>query len=498
MPITRPTLSFIKHFIIYGIGNVANRIITFILIPVTTRYLSVPEVGIIALLEMVELFLTTVFSQGLGPALWRRLSDKRNNVTGKTIIFSSFVGQFISNILIVALLYLFSGMITIGIGLPNDLIFILNLVFINSLMVAGTNFMLSLWRFYDKSGLFSIFSSFRFLFIVTLSIYFIIFLDLRIPGLVYAKIIVNGLSFALTVVYILFRHYSSFSPIIYLKIQKYGAYFVLLALVTPILNTINRMFINEYLTLSDVGIFSIAFKFGMLINILLVTPIQLTWLPMMYKLGNEERSKRYYKDFTYYYTILSTFMLLILAVWRYDLIMLFTTEDYILGAKFIPFVALAYVINGYRHFFMSGLAVNDKLSIIGYSSAGTIILNIVLNYFLISRFGMWGAIAALIISYLTLSSTIYFSSQLLVKVNWGIKKTSRVILCMLFFILLNEMAIVANFSYDLLIKFILTLSFIIVLKFFNLIGLKEINGIKSLFQNIINRLKNKTEKQNVI
>jgi len=71
MGIRKTTATFIKHFIVYGLGNVANKLITVVLIPVTTRYLTILEVGVLALLEMLELFLTTIFIQGIGNSVWR-------------------------------------------------------------------------------------------------------------------------------------------------------------------------------------------------------------------------------------------------------------------------------------------------------------------------------------------------------------------------------------------------------------------------------------------
>ena len=92
------------------------------------------------------------------------------------------------------------------------------------------------------------------------------------------------------------------------------------------------------------AIFSIAFKFGMLINILLVTPMQLAWLPMMYKIGDGVNSKKYYRDFAYYYSIISSFVFLIITIFREEMLLVFTTSDYLSGAKYIPIIAAATIL----------------------------------------------------------------------------------------------------------------------------------------------------------
>ena len=289
MSIRDKTKAFIKNFVIYGLGNIANKVITVVLIPVTTRYLLVMEVGLLALLEMLELFLTTILMMGIGNAVWRYLGrDTEEN--DRTIIFSAYIGRLAINILIVAVLIIFSDLITRFLNIPPEYLNLVILIIVNSLLVAGSNFVLSLWRYFDHSFQFSIFSTTRFFLIVSFSLYFVIVLDLRVLGIVYAKLIVNGLGFLYSILYVFIKYRSTISSSVYLKLQRYAFYFILLALVTPILNTANRLFINHFLTLDEVAIFSIAFKFGMLIIILLVTPMQLAWLPMMYKLGSDTKS----------------------------------------------------------------------------------------------------------------------------------------------------------------------------------------------------------------
>ena len=487
MSIRDKTKAFIKNFVIYGLGNIANKVITVVLIPVTTRYLLVMEVGLLALLEMLELFLTTILMMGIGNAVWRYLGrDTEEN--DRTIIFSAYIGRLAINILIVAVLIIFSDLITRFLNIPPEYLNLVILIIVNSLLVAASNFVLSLWRYFDHSLQFSIFSTARFFLIVSFSLYFVIVLDLRVLGIVYAKLIVNGLGFLYSILYVFIKYRSTISSSVYLKLQRYGFYFILLALVTPILNTANRLFINHFLTLDEVAIFSIAFKFGMLINILLVTPMQLAWLPMMYKLGTDTKSTRYYRDFAYYYTIIASLVFILIAIFREQLLLALTTADYLTGAKYIPMVAAAYLINGYRHFFMSGSAIKDKTSFLGYASIMTIIINLLLNNWLIGSFGIWGAVFTTLLSYIILSVTILMASQTIIKVNWGWPKISGVMLCMVIFILIHEYIISSNFLPNWTLKSIIFIGYILTLRLTGLISQKEIKGLLELMDKIMFRL----------
>ena len=69
--------------IIYGFSNLLTKIVAVTLIPLYTNYLSVYEVGIIALLEMVELFVVTLIPIGCVNAMWRYLPEKKDQDKNK-------------------------------------------------------------------------------------------------------------------------------------------------------------------------------------------------------------------------------------------------------------------------------------------------------------------------------------------------------------------------------------------------------------------------------
>jgi O-antigen/teichoic acid export membrane protein len=490
MVVTGTTTKFFKHIMVYGLGNIANKIITVILIPVATKYLTIIEVGILGLLEMLELFLTTILSQGMGAAIWRFMglnSDDKDS----TILFSAFVGRMVVNIFIVFILVMFSEVITNVLNIPYDYVNIVILIILNSLMVVSSNFVLNIWRYYDRSVLYSLYSTSRFFLIITLSLYFVIILDLKLFGIVYAKIIVNAVGFIHSLIYVIVKYRSKISLSLYYKLQKYGIYFILLALVTPVLNTMNRLFINHYLTLNDVAIFSIAFKFGMLINILIVTPMQLAWLPMMYKIGDGVNSKKYYRDFAYYYSIISSFVFLIITIFREEMLLVFTTSDYLSGAKYIPIIAAAYLVNGYRHFFMSALAIKDRTSFLGYASIITILINIILNNWFVNLYGIWGAALTTFLSYLALTSMILIFSQKIVKIEWGLLNISKIMLYMLVFTFGSEILINTTDLSSWLLRCIILISYILTLILTGLISRNQIIGINNLIKGAIKFVQSK-------
>ena len=68
-----------KESILYGIGHISSRLITFLLLPLFTNILSPYEYGIIALVYTFIAFLTVILHFGLDTALLRHYKPAENN-----------------------------------------------------------------------------------------------------------------------------------------------------------------------------------------------------------------------------------------------------------------------------------------------------------------------------------------------------------------------------------------------------------------------------------
>jgi len=106
MSIRPPIKLLASNSFIYGIGNILSKLSAFFLIPIYTRYLSMTEVGIIALLEMAELFIITIVPLGLVNAIWRYFPESTKKEKVK-ILSSAFWGINGIGIIVFLVLVLF-------------------------------------------------------------------------------------------------------------------------------------------------------------------------------------------------------------------------------------------------------------------------------------------------------------------------------------------------------------------------------------------------------
>jgi len=483
MSIRPPIKLLASNSFIYGIGNILSKLSAFFLIPIYTRYLSMTEVGIIALLEMAELFIITIVPLGLVNAIWRYFPESTKKEKVK-ILSSAFWGINGIGIIVFLVLVLFREQIAshlqFGVNGPTFILILL----CNSFLFVGGQFILWMFQYEQKAIKYLAISLFQFLGVLILNIIFVLFLDKGIIGVLYSKFIVFFILYLISGSFILWRAAVLPSITLLKKLMKYGLPLVIVSFVTPILTLSDRYFLNLFVSLEEIGVYSIAYKFGMLINMLLVVPLQRTLTPLIYQTGIGQDAQKIYKDAMFYYALIGCFFLIVMDVLAPSFLQYFATKDYLSGAAIIPWITLAYFINGFRSFFRSSLALKDKTTVLGWIGIITIILNIGLNFLLIRELGVTGAVIATVISYLFVVSCIYFNAQRIMRIDWKwirlIKLATITLITIFCYHGLFRLGIHSNIFAVLLSLVLFCVSLLIT----KTIGWREINGIKLIFHKI--------------
>src|SRR5665647_863304 len=101
----------IKDTVVYGLGNIAVKIVGFLLIPIYTdkKYLSMDDFGVLGILEISALVLAASMASGLPQSLTRWFWDKEHKKNQKGIFFMSLSTQIVVAILFCLLLIPLSG-----------------------------------------------------------------------------------------------------------------------------------------------------------------------------------------------------------------------------------------------------------------------------------------------------------------------------------------------------------------------------------------------------
>lgn len=254
---------------------------------------------------------------------------------------------------------------------------------------------------------------------------------------------------------------------------------------TIVLLYIDRIAIKDLMSLSDVGIFGIAFRFSAIVSLVL-SGFQTAMAPLIYQnYKNVEAPFEIARIFKYFLLSVLSFIIA-LSFFSKEVLIVFTTPAYYEAAKIIPIISFATLFLA-MNIFTPGLSLVKKTKIIAFINIFAGVLNTVLNYSLIPHFGIIGASASTLLSSIVTFIIYMKYSQKYFYVPYEWSKIITVFCVGIFFVLLiRPVENIININLLPLILFkIVVLVLIILFMLKTLIGFKKSNELLKYFSNII-------------
>ncbi len=403
----------IKHTSIYGIGNILAQVVSFIMLPLYTAYLTPADYGIMALIEITVDLISIMLGLQISSAVTRYYFefsdiDKRNTVVstsywlafGVLILFLPllwFIAPFLSSQIFNDLQYsnlFFVAMLSMTIGMFKEIGFVY-------------------LRIRAKSISFFVLNMAMLILVVALNIYFIAYLQIGVVGIFYSSLINVSIFFATLSCWVLKEVGVRFSGKIAKQMISYSFPLIFSQLFRILVNSSDKFFINYFFSPVETGIYSIAQKVGAALNSLVTVPFMMSYQPRRFEIMRREDARQVYSDIlTYFFVIICT-LGLGLAMLSKEIILLMTSEEFHSAAKYIPLIVLSMIVFSLRYHFDLGILIKKKTKYLAYINGGVGVCNIALNMVLIPHFKVFGGIISIFICYVLASFLrLYFSRKL--------------------------------------------------------------------------------------
>jgi O-antigen/teichoic acid export membrane protein len=178
-------------------------------------------------------------------------------------------------------------------------------------------------------------------------------------------------------------------------------------LASLVVNASDRYFIKVFFSMAEAGIYSLGYKLGNVVFYLVRVPFMQIWSPRSYAIYSQGGSPEIFAKVCTYFTGLMIFCGLGIAVFVNDIIKLISPSAYWSAGKIAPAVVLCYIVYALDTHVGFGIMVAKKTeywTIVNLIMGG---INIGLNFLLIPRWGMWGAVLATLISLVFKISALY-------------------------------------------------------------------------------------------
>lgn len=385
-----------KNTFLMFLGNIGSKSLSFFMLPFYTSFLSVADYGTVDLMQVYVSLLVGVCTCTLTEAIFV-FPKNQEYAKQQTYFTSALIFSMIS------LLFTGSVFVTLVFILKNnsyDGIFV-EYNFHIFLMLCTTFFQSYTQQFarsIDKVNVYVIAGV-----VLTVSTVLISVIALPIWGLqgyIYSIII----SYFVASVYTILaaKEYTYFSlkkfSIINLReMLKYSIPMMPNSIMWWVLSTMNRPLLEHYIGIESVGIFAVANKFPMII-IMLNTIFIYSWQISVLEEFDKPDYKLFYNKIFRIQFLAFILLLLGIAFLSKPFIEIMTTQEYYSAWKYVPLLSLAVIFSAMAGFVGTNFLATKQSKYYFSTSLWAGILCFLLNFLLIPRFSIWGAILSLLLS----------------------------------------------------------------------------------------------------
>ncbi len=475
--------------LIYGLGDAIIKAIAFFLIPLYTKKLPTDQVGDIALLNYTEMTLLLVLTLGLASAVFKFYHEGTTEAERRAVFSTATIFSGLISAVVLALLFIQAENISQLIFKSAQQAIYLRFIFGSVLFNLFRQFALAYARAIERPVFYSLLNIVHFLLLVGLNLYYILVLHQGVLGVVKSSLYSAIGVFMIAVVTVFKPIGLAFSRPMLGKLLHFGLPMVPGAVASFALTIADRYLLNWYASADAVGLYDIVYKFGMIINMLLVTPFRTAWLPFIFSVQHKPEANKIYAGAFTYFLLLGTLLFLAVSLFAREIILLFSTQAYLIGVKAVPLVALAYIFYGL--FLIVDIGVLLKVKTFYYTiiyGLGAII-NIGLNVLFIPKYGMMAAGVNTTIAYFITFITMYFVSQRLHFVPYEWLRIVKIVIIGAALYLLGNWLSFESTIVSLIVKLMLVLSYPIILYLFKFFRATEIAGYQKIITETINRVR---------
>jgi len=386
---------FAQNTIIYGIGNASLRASAFLLIPLYTHVLPVKDFGILSTLLITMQLMIMLITLGMQNTLLRffkEYEDKHlmSGLVGTSIVINLFAGILLG--LIVVLFFQAPFRILLHIQHVYDYLLLIS---VSALMQTVTFQVMSYYRAKNKALKFTVISILSAVILIVSNLILLLVFQLGIKGVLYSSILSYSIIFTFVSIDVFWRQIG-FAIVINLipKLLRFGYPLAFSMLGQLVITSASIYFLSYYKGPEVVAVYSLGYRFAMIMGIILTLPFRLALQPFVFNnIDSPSIKETMSKLFTYFFIAFAFISLSVLLISRL-LLPVIAPPEYSAAFFLILLILPLLACDGLFIFGEILLAIENKTHIIGTTVGMCGILSLFLNYILVPSMGCHGAIIA--------------------------------------------------------------------------------------------------------
>lgn len=403
---------------VYGLGSVLQRFLSFLLLPLFTRFLQPEDYGAAALVGLLSVGVSGLFSLGTGNSLGILYFKEEDKKRRPVKIWTNVLLLLVYGALLYALFYAFAPALSVLMFQTKEYAHLFRIALLGLFFSTVSGPLLAYFRMEEQAKTYVALTLVSSLITISANIYFIVVIRLGVTGMLIAGTLANLVVFFLAL--LLVGRQIPFSvdtslvkPLIRIGFPSIWGMFAFM-----IIDYADRQMIQRMLGLDALGIYSVGYNFGM-VMLICVNAFSMAWPPFFVSfIARREEAKTVFGKVLKYYLLVFGFLVLVFFGFARPVTTLMAAAPYRNAFVVVGMVAAAYMFKGAYLIFLPGFYFAEKLVLQATMEWIAALTNIGLNFLLIPRFGIAGGAAATLGCYMMLPACTAFFSQKFLQVNY--------------------------------------------------------------------------------
>jgi O-antigen/teichoic acid export membrane protein len=417
--------SLLRHSAAYSVPVILGKMCSFFLLPIYTRYLSPADYGVLELLDLTSFVLSSLLGARLGDALCYFYATETTEEGHGRVTTTALVSALVMGAVGALGGILFSGPLGEVVFRTTAYTPYFHLLFINFVMAMPLEVGLAYLRVRNQSTLFTICLSARLAVAIFCNVWFLAVWSMGVTAMLWSTLVASGVMAAGVAAIVFSSTRWAFDWALCRRMVVYAFPIGVGGVAMLVIHYGDRFFLQRSASLADVGIYSLAYKLGMLISYV-QQPFTTYWTSQMYRIVRGDNGEAINaRVCTYLFLALSSAGVAI-AVLSRPALNLLTTPAFRSASQFIPLIVCAYVIRGLGDQFRNVFLMENRTGSDAQISMVGSLLCLAAYVLLIPRYKMWGAAAATLIAFVALAAFSYWKSQRIKKYHYETRRLVKI------------------------------------------------------------------------
>lgn len=373
------------------------RVASFLLIPLYTHSLSIDAYGIVVTLLLTIQVLLTITGLGTPKGFIRFAEEygKRNatgDLLGSTICINIVTSLLLTGICASLLLPFFRTILH-----SHNISQYIILAGFAALAQSLFGIVISYFRVKNEGIKYVISCLSVFLILLASNLVFLRILFMDIKGVLIAQILSYGGAWAV-ILFMVISKTGIRATKQTIKLLFNFSFPLVFAMASAQVGGISTIyFISYYVSLEQVAIYSLATKIAAISVMILILPFQLAYEPFVYANNKAEGIKTTISSILTYFMLCFSFLAFAIVFIFKDVIPLIAPPEYYPAYSLVFLFLPVFAASGVYYIAESLLNIQNKTKIVGTVATSFTVLHLILNFFLIKAWGIYGAVIALYI-----------------------------------------------------------------------------------------------------